>query len=323
MGKRKNKKKKRTTISTWYTHPLSIITADFLLKSKCSRSNLTSSRAYMECKMLYSRPLSNNSMDRAPRSTPHQTCQPLSDQNMATFTDRNNPFLSQTIDHQQQTMQPLDSLVAELPLHSPSAEKARSATSEYRWTINPLFSQQASFDTDSSDTGYLEGYCSLLPFPPGQSSDKRDPEMNTLARQSPNTIDPPRSWPFASNRYSDQRPYTPTSDLGDNRSQMSDNDSTHPCGRLLEEVRVVHNQVEQRYRHRVRDNINALWKVIPESSTTSQPSKAVILTRAKDHILELQQHARREKREKETLDAKVQMLEHFLTEQLGTNDIGV
>merc|ERR1711939_234817 len=85
--------------STWYTHPLSIITADFLLKSKCSRSNLTSSRAYMECKMLYSRPLSNNSMDRAPRSTPHQTCQPLSDQNMATFTDRNNPFLSQTIDN--------------------------------------------------------------------------------------------------------------------------------------------------------------------------------------------------------------------------------
>merc|ERR1711964_631836 len=272
MGK--NKKKKRTTISTWYKHPLSIITADFLLKSKCSRSNLTSSRAYMECKMLYSRPLSNNSMDRAPRSTPHQTCQPLSDQNMATFTDRNNPFLSQTIDHQQQTMQPLDSLVSELPLHSPSAEKARSATSEYRWTINPLFSQQASFDTDSSDTGYLEGYCSLLPFPPGQSSDKRDPEMNTLARQSPNTIDPPRSWPFASNRYSDQRPYTPTSDLGDNRSQMSDNDSTHPCGRLLEEVRVVHNQVEQRYRHRVRDNINALWKVIPESSTTSQARKA-------------------------------------------------
>merc|ERR1712000_357820 len=85
----------------------------------------------------------------APLPTRHVS---LSDQNMATFTDRNNPFLSQTIDHQQQTMQPLDSLVAELPLHSPSAEKARSATSEYRWTINPLFSQQASFDTDSSDT---------------------------------------------------------------------------------------------------------------------------------------------------------------------------
>ena len=222
-------------------------------------------------------------------------------------------------------MQPLDSLVAELPLHSPSAEKARSATSEYRWTINPLFSQQASFDTDSSDTGYLEGYCSLLPFPPGQSSDKRDPEMNTPSRQSPNTIDTPRSWSFATNRYSTTGhiPLLLRSDLGDTQSQISENDSTHPCGRLLEEVRVVHNQVEQRYRHRVRDNINALWKVIPESSTTSQPSKAVILTRAKDHILELQQHARREKREKETLDAKVQMLEHFLTEQLGTNDIGV
>merc|ERR1712230_21057 len=72
---------------------------------------------------------------------------------------------------------------------------------------------------------------------------------------------------------------------------------------------------------RGRDNINALWNVIPESSTTIQPSKAVVLKRAKEHILELQQHARREKRKKEALEAKVQMLEHFLAEQPSTRGL--
>jgi len=115
----------------------------------------------------------------------------------------------------------------------------------------------------------------------------------------------------------------PTSDAEESQSQTSDSETPHHKseGRLLEEVRVVHNQVEQRYRHRVRDNINALWNVIPESSTTIQPSKAVVLKRAKEHILELQQHARREKRKKEALEAKVQMLEHFLAEQPSTRGL--
>ena len=46
----------------------------------------------------------------------------------------------------------------------------------------------------------------------------------------------------------------------------------------------------------------------------------LLLKRAKDHILELQQHARREKREMETLEAKIQMLQHFLAERPGTKE---
>jgi len=239
---------------------------------------------------------------------------------MAAFTNENNHFHSPTIDYQQQMILPWESLAGELPLPSSPAEKARSATSEYRWSNDPLFSLQAPFDTDSSDTEFSEEYCPFYPLPPGEPSDK---SVNTLSGPASYSTDVPRSWPFASNRFSDQRAYTPTSDQEETQSEISDKDSTHPAsdgGRLLEEVRVVHNQVEQRYRHRVRDNINALWNVIPECPGTIQPSKAVILKRAKDHILELQQHARREKRERETLEAKVQMLQHFLAERPGTKE---
>ncbi|PVH72926.1 hypothetical protein DL98DRAFT_520259 [Cadophora sp. DSE1049] len=273
--------------------------------------------------MMHRRALSNNSMDSAPRSTPRQTSQPLCNQSMPTFTDRKNPFHSQSIDYQQQIMPPWNSFMTAPPFPSPPAEKSRSATSEYCWSNGPLFSLQSSLDTDSSDTEYSEKYCSLFPFPPGQSSDKND-EMDTPSGPSSYTTDAPHSSPFASKRFSDRSTYMPTGDPEETQSQTSDNESTHHksnSGRLLEEVRVVHNQVEQRYRHRVRDNINALWNVIPESSTTIQPSKAVVLKRAKEHIVELQQHARRDKREKETLEAKIQMLEHFLAERPSTKGL--
>ena len=115
----------------------------------------------------------------------------------------------------------------------------------------------------------------------------------------------------------------PPGDSEVSTSPNSENEALHQSGqgRSVDQCRVIHNQVEQRYRHRVRDNINALWNVIPESSTTIQPSKAVVLTRAKEHILELQQYARREKREKETLQAKVQMLENFLAERTSTTEL--
>jgi len=106
-------------------------------------------------------------------------------------------------------------------------------------------------------------------------------------------------------------------------SPKSENEALHESGngQSVDIFRVVHNQVEQRYRHRVRDNINALWNVIPESSATIKPSKAVVLKLAKDHILKMQQHARRQKRERETLEAKVQMLEHFVAASLSTKEL--
>ncbi|KAH7411395.1 hypothetical protein BKA64DRAFT_639030 [Cadophora sp. MPI-SDFR-AT-0126] len=273
--------------------------------------------------MMHRRAFSNDSKDNAPRSAPRQTAQPFSNQNVPAFTDRKNPFQSQSIDDQPQIMPPWNSFMAALPLHSPPADKSRSVTSDYCWSNSPLFSLQSSLDTDSSDTEYSEEYCSLFPLPPNQTSDQKD-EINIPSAPSSYTTDAPLSSPFASNRFSNRSAYVSTADPEENQSQISDNESTHHksnSGRLLEEVRVVHNQVEQRYRHRVRDNINALWSVIPESSTTIQPSKAVVLKRAKEHILELQQHARREKREKETLEAKVQMLEHFLAERPSTKGL--
>ena len=207
-----------------------------------------------------------------------------------------------------------------MPLPSPPAEMSHS---EYFWGNGPSLSRHSTLDHDVSDTEYSEDYGSLYPIPPSQTIDKKD-EMIVLSGPSSYTTNGLEHPSFIPGYPLNPRGTSmPTSDAEESQSQTSDSETPHHKseGRLMEEVRVVHNQVEQRYRHRVRDNINALWNVIPESSTTIQPSKAVVLKRAKEHILELQQHARREKREKEALEAKVQMLEHFLAERPSTRGL--
>ena len=204
-----------------------------------------------------------------------------------------------------------------LPRPLTPAEKLHS---EYFWGNGFSLSQQSTLDLESSDNEYSEDYSSLFTIQPSQG-DKKD-EMNLLSSSyTPNGFEKPS--PTPSYPLGHLSTFMSISDADESQSQTSDSETTpHKSeGRLLEEVRVVHKQVEQRYRHKVRDNINALWTVIPESLTTIQPSKAVVLKRAKEHILELQQHATREKREKETLEAKVQMLEHLLAEQPSTRGL--
>jgi len=268
---------------------------------------------------MHRRTFSNNSLNSTPRSAPSQPAQQLNNQSMPSFIDRKNPFQSQSSDYQQPIMPTWNSFMSSVPLPSPPAEMSHS---EYFWGNGPSLPRHSTLDHDTSDTEYSEDYCSLFPIPPNQTIDKKD-DMSLLAglAYTTNGLDHPSFNPgYPLNHRGTSMP---TSDAEESQSQTSDSETPHHKseGRLLEEVRVVHNQVEQRYRHRVRDNINALWNVIPESSTTIQPSKAVVLKRAKEHILELQQHARREKRKKEALEAKVQMLEHFLAEQPSTRGL--
>ncbi|KAK0120508.1 hypothetical protein ONS96_010716 [Cadophora gregata f. sp. sojae] len=269
--------------------------------------------------MLHTVPFNNNDAMERPTSQPSATSPHTS--RLFLNTDRRTPFQSQTLEFQQKMM-PQWACYSPIPLPSPSDDGLDAGGSDYFWKDVPAISPLPQLDSTLSDVELSEDMYSLFGTSSGRRNNQTD-SAKPLSQPLPYMADDLRSLPLTSNPLANRYAYLTGSDHEETYSQASDCETPphRSEGRLIDDVRVVHNQVEQRYRHRVRDNINALWNVIPESSSTVQPSKAVVLKRAREHILELQQHVRRDKREKEMLEAKVQMLEHYLSERSGAKGL--
>lgn len=126
-----------------------------------------------------------------------------------------------------------------------------------------------------------------------------------------------------------------------NMMQESDSECSEPQQPLLRR-RLYHSKIEQRYRTKLKDKVRELGECVPSLQSglgrtnpddpdkmsappIRNPSKGVILTKAKDYICELEQKVQRLDEEALVMKKQVRLLQHAATaglSQTGSHDAG-
>ncbi|KID85796.1 hypothetical protein MGU_07104 [Metarhizium guizhouense ARSEF 977] len=123
-----------------------------------------------------------------------------------------------------------------------------------------------------------------------------------------------------------------------NMMQESDSECSEPQQPQLRR-RLDHSKIEQRYRTKLKDKIRELGECVPslqsglgrtnpddtDKMSAPNPSKGVILTKAKDYICELEQKVQRLDEEALVMKKQVRLLRHAATaglSQTGNHDAG-